>query len=218
VSGLFRDQDEVDQAPAQEGAAPGRFRYQDVNSEIPYTPAINPEDRTYLGNPIPDFTGGFSATFSYKNFELQLYGYAVVGNEIYNLKRRTTDFFNTTGSAINNNIENSWTFDNPNSNIPLFENAQNFSTNTQSSSYYIEDGSYFRMENITLAYNFGPSLIGRWGFDHFRISASANNLFTITNYSGLDPGVGGNLDYNFGIDGGNYPVNTSWMLGVNVSF
>jgi TonB-linked SusC/RagA family outer membrane protein len=218
VLGLFSDQEQVSQAPVQQDAAPGRFQYQDLNTTIPYKPTIDPGDRTILGNPIADFTGGIVARIFYRNFELALYGYTSVGNEIFNLKKSSTDFFNSSGNAISERIINSWTFENPQGGIPLFEDASNFSTNTQSNSYYVEDGSYFRMQNISLGYNVSPKLCTRWGLTNMKITVALNNLFTITSYDGLDPMVGGNLDYNFGIDRGNYPLNTSWTLGVNVDF
>jgi len=214
VQGLFADQTEVDEAAVQDGAASGRFRYRDINQDG----LINLEDRTVLGSPIADFTGGLSINLTYSNLELQMYGYTSIGNEIYNLSKLNTDFFDPGGRAISARVKNSWTFEHPRGNQPIFENVSNFSTNTQSNSFYIEDGSYFRMQNITLAYNVGAETIDRWGLDHMRISASVNNLFTITNYRGLDPSVGGNLDHNFGIDGGNYPITRNWTLGVNIRF
>jgi len=212
VQGLFRDQAEVDAAATQEGAAPGRFRYRDINEDG----IINQDDRTNLGNPIADFTGGLAFTLSYRNFQLEAYSFASIGNEIFNLSRARTDFYGEGGHAIVERVKKSWSFDNPTGTIPVFENTSNFSTNTQSNSYYIEDGSYFRMQNITLSYLFPKPMLNRWKLNSLRLYVSVNNAFTITGYSGLDPGVGGALDTNFGVDLGNYPVTRNWIFGVNL--
>ncbi len=214
VQGIFSSQAEVDQAAIQEAAAVGRFRFRDLNEDG----IINTEDRAVLGDPIADFTGGISAKFAYNNFELQFYGYTSLGNEIFNLTRWHTDFFNLVGSAINPRVLDSWSSENIEGTTPIFEYAPNFSTSGQSNSYYVEDGSYFRLQNITLAYNFPPHILSRLSLKSFRLSASVNNLFTITDYTGLDPNVAGAWDHRFGIDVGNFPVNRSWTLGVQVSF
>jgi len=214
VIGLYQDQSEVDAAPSQEGAAPGRFRYRDVNEDG----IINQDDRTILGDPIADFTGGLALRLAYRNFELEVYSFASIGNEIYNISKSRTDFYGEGGTAIPERIKESWTFDNPTGNIPIYENTANFSTNTQSNSYYVEDGSYFRLQNITLSFLLPKTIVRRWDVEKFRIYASVNNAFTITGYSGLDPGVGGSLDTNFGIDLGNYPITRNVAFGVNVDF
>lgn len=211
VQGLFRDQAEVDAAANQEGAAPGRFRYKDINEDG----VINQEDRTNLGNPIADFTGGLAIRLSFRNLELEVYSFASIGNEIFNLSKRFTDFYSA-DAAIAERVKNSWSFENPRGEIPIFENVSNFSTNTQSHSYYVEDGSYFRMQNITLSYLIPKAMIRSWGMEKFRLYISVNNAFTITGYSGLDPSVGGARDTNFGVDRGNYPMTRNWTFGVNL--
>ncbi|MEM9831925.1 MAG: TonB-dependent receptor [Bacteroidota bacterium] len=215
VEGLFQDQNEVDNAPTQEGAAPGRFRFADLdgNGEITL------DDRTDLGNPIPDFTGGLTIKLTYKGFDLQAYTYGQAGNEIYNVSKLFTDFYPLfPGAAISSRVTDTWTPQNTGAEIPIFEDVSNFSTNTQSNSFYVEDGSYLRMQNITLGYNFPTTMLDRWGMEKLRVFASANNIFTISGYDGLDPQVGGGADTNFGIDRGNIPVTRQWVLGVNVAF
>ena len=211
VQGLFQSQAEVDAAATQDGAAPGRFRYRDINADG----VIDQQDRTNLGNPIADFTGGVAVRLGFRNWELEAYSFASIGNEVYNLSKRFTDFYNA-GSAIAERVKASWTFDNPRGEIPIFENVSNFSTNTESSSYYVEDGSYFRMQNITLSYLMPKAMISKWGLEKFRLYVSINNAFTITGYSGLDPSVGGSRDTNFGVDRGNYPMTRNWVFGINL--
>ncbi len=215
VQGLFEDVDEVERHATQEGAAPGRFRFEDINGDD----VINSEDRTTLGNPIPDFTGGLTVKLNYKNWELEMYAFALLGNEIYNVSKVFTDFYPLfPGAAISSRVKDAWSFDNRRASIPIFENVSNFSTNTQSNSFYVEDGSYLRMQNVTLSYIFPNVALGKLGMERLKVSASANNLFTITGYSGLDPGVGGDADTNFGIDLGNFPVTRSYNLGVSLAF
>ncbi len=213
--GLFADQQEVDAAATQDGAAPGRFRFRDVNGDD----EIDLEDRVDLGNPIPDFTGGLTIKVNYRNFEVEAYTYASIGNEIYNISKLFTDFYPLfPGAAISERVKDAWSFENPTGDIPIFENVANFSTNTQSNSFYVEDGSFLRLQNITFAYKIPASILDNWGFEKFRIFAGVNNVFTISGYEGLDPAVGGAADTNFGIDLGNVPVTRSWTAGVNVIF
>ncbi len=226
VEGLFSSMDAVNNSPEQDGAAPGRFKFADIdsydeNGDLTGIPdgMIDLADRTVIGNPIPDFTGGIIVDLDYKNFGLELYTFASIGNEIYNMSKLFTDFYPLfPGAAISERVKDSWSFDNPNGEIPIFENTSNFSTNTQSNSFYVEDGSYFRLQNITLSYNLPTSIIERVNMSNLKLFVSANNLLTITGYSGFDPSVGGSADTNFGIDLGNYPITKSFQFGVNVEF
>ena len=215
VVGLFRDQEEVNNAPTQDGAAPGRFRFADLNNDG----VIDINDRTTLGNPVPDFTGGMTIKLNYKRFELEMYSFASIGNEIYNISKLFTDFYPLfPGAAISERVKDSWTFENRSGEIPIFENISNFSTNTQSNSFYVEDGSFFRMQNVTLSYNLPQPFLDRLGMEKFKVFGSVNNLFTISGYDGLDPAVGGNADTNFGVDLGNVPITRTYTMGVNVAF
>ena len=115
-------------------------------------------------------------------------------------------------------MRNSWTPENPGGSVPIFEAASNFSTNTQSNSYYVEDGSYFRLQNLSIGYNVPTPVINRLKLQRVRVFVSTNNLFTITKYQGLDPSVGGSADTNFGIDVGNYPITRSFTGGLSIGF
>ncbi|RYF73652.1 MAG: SusC/RagA family protein, partial [Cytophagaceae bacterium] len=180
---------------------------------------ITADDRTYLGSPVPKFTGGLNLKFTYKAFDIEMYGYATVGNKIFNVSKWFTDFYPSfAGAAISNRVKDSWTPTNTSATIPIFESASNFSTNTQSNSYYVEDGSYFRMQNLSIGYNLPSSVLSRVKLNRLRVFVSTNNLFTITKYQGLDPSVGGNADTNFGIDVGNYPITRSVLGGLSLAF
>lgn len=224
VVGLWQSNEEVAQADAldgdatsvfQDGAAQGRFRYRDVDGNG----RINSDDRVWLGSPVPDFTGGLNFTLKYSNFDLVAYFYASVGNEVYNVSKWFTDFYPSfQGASISERVKNSWSPENRGATTPIFESASNFSTNTQSTSFYVEDGSYLRLQNVTLGYTLPTATLNRLRMTKLRFFVSANNLFTLTGYEGLDPSVGGAVDTSFGIDLGNYPITRSYTIGVNLGF
>lgn len=225
VVGLFQSQAEVDNAPTQDGAAPGRFRFEDnngrdENGDLTGMPdgIIDEADRTFLGSAVPDFTGGLNLRLTYKQFDLTTFLYASIGNEIYNNSKWFTDFYGTfKGASVSTRVLDSWTPQNTDTNIPIYETAANFSTSQQSTSYYVEDGSFLRMQNLTLGYTFENDAFGGF-FNNLRMAVSANNLFTITGYDGLDPAVGGSADTDFGIDVGNYPVTRAYNFNISLNF
>lgn len=215
VEGLFRDAEDVAGHANQQGAAPGRFKFRDLNGDG----VIDAEDRTYLGSPVPKFTGGTNFSIGYKNFDLAAYFYTSLGNKIWNQSKWFTDFFQTfEGAGISERLKDAWTPDNLDATIPIVEKTANFSTSNNGSSFYVEDGSYLRLQNVTIGYTMPANLLERWRMERLRVFASANNLFTITGYSGLDPMVGGNADLTFGIDVGNVPLTRGYTFGVNLSF
>lgn len=228
VVGLWQNQGEIDAANAsvpknadgttatyQEGAGLGRFRYADVDGDGKITSA----DRTFIGSPVPKFTGGVNLRVTFKGFDLATYLYASLGNKIFNMSKWYTDFYPSfSGAAVSARVKNSWTPTNTNTSQPIFEDVANFSTNTVPNSFYVEDGSYLRMQNITLGYTLPAVLLNKLSLGRVRVSISANNLFTITGYKGLDPGVGGAADSNFGIDIGNYPITRSYNAGLSIGF
>lgn len=215
VDGLFQNAEDVAGHATQAGAAPGRFKYRDLNGDG----EITADDRTFIGSPVPKFTGGFNFTLRYGNFDLYAYVYTSLGNKIFNVSKWFTDFYPSfQGAGISERVKDSWSPENPGATIPVFESASNFSTNTQSNSFYVEDGSYLRLQNITLGYNLPTSLLSRWKMTKLRVFASTNNLATITGYDGLDPSVGGNVDTQYGIDLGNAPLDKSFTLGINLGF
>lgn len=215
VIGYFNSQAEVDAAPAQQGKGVGRFRYEDVNNDG----VIDADDRTFIGSPVPDFTGGAVLNLRYKNLEFETYIYTSIGNEIFNQSKWFTDFFGSfEGSAKGVNAKNSWT---PtlgnNAGAPIWESASNISTNGAANSWYVENGSFVRLQRLAFIYNFDNILLETLGLSKMSLGLSANNILTITNYSGLDPMVAG-ADSNFGIDVGNYPVTPSYLLNLSIGF
>ncbi len=214
--GYFSSAEDVKNSPAQAGAGIGRFKYADVNGDG----KITPDDRTFIGSPVPTYTGGITLDLKYKNWDLTTFLYTSLGNKIFNMSKWFTDFHGTfEGSGKGVRAKDSWTPALGNSaKAPIWESASNISTSGAENSWYVEDGSYLRMANFTVGYTLPSSLTSKIGIKKARISGSANNIFTITSYSGLDPGVGGAADTNFGIDVGNYPVTRSFNFGLNLSF
>ncbi|WP_418509847.1 SusC/RagA family TonB-linked outer membrane protein [Corallibacter sp.] len=222
-NGLFRDLDELNNAPQQfeqgVGQAPGEtylgdVRYVDVNGDG----VVDEGDRTFIGNPHPDFTYGFSNTFKYKNIDLSIFVQGSYGNDILNLTKRS----GTTNSLLYQNqlaeAIDFWSPNNPTASYPRPVSGEN--TNTFISDRYIEDGSYLRIQNVTLGYNLPNDLISRINISKLRIYASGQNLFTFTDYSGYDPEVG-STNQNIllsGIDNGRYPSSRTISLGLNVEF
>ncbi len=213
VIGYFNTEEEVTNSPAQDGKGLGRFRYEDVNGDG----AITPDDRTFIGSAVPDVTGGLDLVLRWKNLELQTYWYGSFGNEIFNQSKWFRDFFGTfEGSAKGVAAFNSWTPElGNNAGAPIWESASNLSTSGASNSWYVEDGSYVRLVQLRMGYNFDTDLVERFGLSKLNIGLSANNVWTITDYSGLDPQVAG-PDTNFGIDVGNYPVTPSYMISLEL--
>lgn len=215
VQGLFQSAEEVSNSAAQSGKGLGRFRYADLNGDN----VIDDKDRTYLGSPVPKFTGGFNFTLRMKGFDFSGYLYTSLGGKIFNVSKWFTDFYPSfQGASISERVKDSWTPTNTATDIPIFESASNFSTNTQSNSFYVENGSYLRMQNVTLGYTLPVALQDKLKMTKLRFYVSANNLFTISPYNGLDPAVGGAVDTNFGIDVGNYPITRSYTVGINLGF
>lgn len=216
VIGYFNSAAEVAAAPAQDGKGLGRFRYADINGDG----KITTDDRTFLGSPVPTYTGGINVGLTYKDFEFATYLYASAGNKIWNQSKWFTDFFGTfEGSGKGERAKQSWTPALGNSAAaPIWESASNLSTSAAANSWYVEDGDYIRVQNISLGYNIPKNYTSKLGIKRAKFTLSANNIFTITKYKGLDPGVGGAADTGFGIDVGNYPVTRSFNASINLTF
>ena len=214
VIGLFQSAEDVTKSPTQDGAGPGRFKYQDTDGDG----AITPADRVFFGDPNPSFTAGLNLNFSYKNWDLSTFFYTVQGKDVINYVKWWTDFFPSfQGGKSKEALYNSWLPNRTNTNVPIAENISNFSNNNAPNSYFMEDGSYIRMKNLTLGYTLPESITSRVKIDRLRIYAQATNLFTITKYTGLDPEIGGD-DRGFGFDAGVYPTVKQYLIGVNLNF
>ncbi len=213
VIGLFQDNQEVADAPDQDAAAPGRFRYKDINSDG----AITPDDRTFLGSPNPDFTYGLNLGIAYNGFDLAATLYGSQGNEILNTITQYTHFFGSPPGNKSNVLLNAWTPENRDTNVPKIESGASFSTNGVVNSYLMEDGSFLKLRSILLGYTFDKLRLNANKNLKLRVYLQASNLFTISGYTGLDPELSGSSSI-FGVDYGNYPNNQqSFQLGINLT-
>ena len=208
TDGIFQTQDEVNNHATQNGAVPGDIRFVDVNGDG----IVNDNDRTQIGDPFPDFTIGWNLNLDYKAFDLNIFTYASVGNDIYRAYERNLNYTNRFSSTLARWTGAGTSFDEPR---VTFVDSNN---NTRASNRYIEDGSYLRIKNIQLGYKFPNTLIDELGFDEVRAYFQVKNALTLTEYSGYDPeiSVGGVL--NTGIDYGTYPQPRIWSMGLNIKF
>jgi len=205
----------------QDGAAPGLFKYQDTNGDGKITAA----DRVYLGSPIPKFTYGVNLALTYKGFDLTAFLQGTEGNKIYNWNTWWVDFWPSfAGQKSTRLLNDSWTPTHTNTTVPKATSISNFSNNTQSTSYYIEDGSYLRLKNLQIGYTIPESVLSKINVKQVRIYVQAVNLFTLTKYTGLDPEIdtqttnGTSNDRLRGVDYGNYPTVKQYIIGLNLAF
>lgn len=221
VIGLFKDATDVNNSPEQDGAAPGFFKFANTD-QTTIDPSnnrqvIDPKDRTIIGNPNPKYTFAINLDFTFKRFDLSALVYSSQGNDIYNFNKWWTDFWPSfRGQKSKDLLYNSWTPDNTDATVPKASNTSNFSTNTQSTSYYIEDGSYLRLKSLQLGYSIPSEVTTKIHIQSLRIYFQAVNLFTLTKYSGIDPEIGGSSS-GFGIDFGNYPKVKQLIFGLQLS-
>jgi TonB-linked SusC/RagA family outer membrane protein len=217
IDGIYQNQEEVNNGPLYPGyAAVGKYKYQDTDQDGTITDA----DRVFIGNPHPDFTYGVNLNLGYKGFDLSAFFQGVQGNQIINMVKRWVDFNNQAGNRSLRMLNDSWTPENPDAVLPILD--ANDSRSQQPSSYFIEDGSYFRMKNLTLGYTLPAPMVSKIGLSNVRIYLQAQNLFTITKYSGIDPEVtsvgsapGSTV---LGVDQGNYPMSKMYQVGLNFGF
>ena len=216
VIGLFQDDDEINKAPTQDGAAPGRFRYLNNNNDG----KINDEDRILFGDPNPDFTAGINIGILYKSFDFTAFFYGSFGNDVMNVPRVLSDYFATGNAAAKSKrlLYDSWSLQNTGATIPKIENEITFSNAGTINSFLMENGSYFRNKSMMLGYNLPKTFLQKLKLDKLRIYFQALNLFTIAKYTGLDPELPGS-SAAFGIDFGNYPNNQKqYLFGINMNF
>lgn len=214
VAGIFQSDQDIANGPAYDGARVGGFKYADINNDG----VIDGDDRTVIGNPHPDFIYSLSLSAEYKRFDINMFFNGSQGNDLFDLTRQYTDLFAFPG-AVSTRTLNAWSPSNPNSTMPsAYADAPSFER--QSSSYYVQDGSFFRMRNLQLGYSLPVDRIFDGHVSNLRIYASATNLFTITKYSGMDPEVS-QYSSTFsapGVDMGVYPVPRQYLLGFSITF
>ena len=215
--GIYQTEDEIAAGPSWGNERPGDFKIKDVDGND----VINNDDRTIIGNPYPDFIYGITNRFSYKNFDLNIIIQGSEGNDIINLQKR---FIGNVTGAFNNFDEILQRWRSPeepgNGEVPRANRSPKGRNNAAPNSYRVEDGSFLRVRNITLAYNLPSSLLNNIPLTRTRVYFSVQNAFTFTNYQGYNPEVNvtGNNPLTPGVDYGTYPVTRVFTLGVNLGF
>ena len=223
VEGIFQNQGEVDNWPAFGSYnAPGKFKYADTNGDG----IISSDDRTIIGSPHPDFTYGVNIDLRYKNWSLNVFFNGQEGNDIYNYVRYFSDFNTFQGNRSRRALydawqpanpeapRSQWVAANPGATSPIMD--ANDQQSSQPSSYFIEDGSYFRLKNVQLTFNFPDSLMDTIGISGGQVYLQGQNLITWTKYTGLNPEIQTGTDSTLGFDGGYMPVYRTFTVGLNV--
>ncbi|MGD2035753.1 MAG: TonB-dependent receptor, partial [Bacteroidales bacterium] len=227
TDGLWQTQAEIDQANQRaretagdnsiyydtEYTSPGDIKFKDINGDD----RITSDDRTYIGNPNPDFTYGINIKLVYKIFDLVVFGYGVHGNEIF----QSLIFYHESPNAywnLSSDMLNHWTPENTNTTVPRLD-QYNQNNNLRLSDRYVKDGSYFRIKNLQIGVSLPDNITDMLKIERLRIYFAAQNLLTFSKYTGYDPEIGtGGEVLDIGIDRGFYPIARSYMVGINLSF
>jgi len=220
TDGLFRSMDELNSGPDQglgispKGTWLGDIRYKDLNADG----KIDQNDLTFIGDPNPSFTYGITNTFKYKTLDLSVFLQGSYGNDVLNYTKRTTEALN---NVYNNQLETvmgRYSATNTDGKLPRYNQWHN--NNFRVSDRFVENGSYLRIQNVTLGYNLPVNIIKKAKMANARLFVSGQNLYTFTNYTGYDPELGafnGGATF-FNIDNGNYPNPRTFTFGVNITF
>lgn len=220
ADGIFQNQTEVNAHTSEKGdllqpsAVPGDIRFKDLNNDG----VLDEKDKKYIGNAFPDLMIGFNTHFTYKNWDLIANFYGTIGNDIYN---KTMEMYSGTGGSnvYAGTIDKAWHGEGTSNSIPRLSVNDANNNYKRVSSFFVEDGSYFRCKLLQIGYTLPKSFSRLVGV---RVSLSAQNLFTITNYSGMDPeraalsGDAGIIET--GIDGVGYPNPRTFLVGLNLTF
>ena len=211
TEGIFQNQAEINASPSQSAlgaaTAPGDIKFKDINSDG----VIDSKDKTDLGNPIADYTMGLNLTLNYKNFDFVAYSYASLGNEMVRNYERTLANVNKLNYVLDR-----WTGEGTSNTVPRVTTAA--TNNNVLSSYFVEDASFLRIQNIQLGYTLDKTVSDKMGISKLRIYTSVNNLYTFTKYRGFDPAASDGNPLGGGIDYGFYPTPKTFMFGINVNF
>ncbi|TKD66974.1 TonB-dependent receptor [Flavobacterium sp. ASW18X] len=211
--GIFQSQAEIDAYTKdgnliQPNAQPGDFKFADANDDG----KIDEADKVFYESYQPDFTYNLGLNLAYKNFDVSMLFQGVSGVDVFNGYKYTTYNASLTGYNLDNRVLNAWTPQNTTSNIPRLSTKDDNRNFGLASSWYLEDASYLRMKNITVGYNVDSHIMNKLlEGSSLRIYISAENLFTLTDYSGLDPEVGGK-----GLDIAKYPLSRTVTGGLSL--
>lgn len=212
TNGIFQNESQVDGSAQRETATPGDVRYKDLF----FDDILDDKDRTMIGSPWPDFVYGLTLGAAWKGFDFNIFFQGSQGNDIMNMT--LMDFESGTGymNARADYLERAWNGEGSTDRYHKISASQG--QNLLVSDYYLEDGSYLRIKNVQLGYDFCNRLVRSKVVSQLRLYVSAQNLFTFTRYSGLDPEIGSSDATLNGIDCGFYPQSRVWTVGLNLKF
>jgi TonB-linked SusC/RagA family outer membrane protein len=215
TDGIFQNEADVlrhygtDGNPLQPNAVPGDVRFVDVNGDN----LINELDRTYIGNPTPKWTLGFSGSIEYRDFDFSFLFTGAFGHQIFNgAQRQDLQYTNRPISYLDR-----WTGEGTSNEIPRYT-WSDVNNNYRVSDLYVENGSYLRMRNIQVGYTLPKKLMERLKIGAWRFYISGENLLTFTSYSGAEPEIGAMSSVDVGIDRGVYPAARTYRFGTSISF
>ena len=214
VLGIFQNDAEVAAHATQDGAGPGRFKYEDINGDG----VINDSDRTKIGDPHPDLIFGVNMNFAYKNWDMSMFWNGSLGNDIFDytaLYYETPYFFNGNRST---RVLDSWSPTNTDAELPALSETTLNSEFSTANSFFVRDGSYVRLRSLQIGYTLPDTIASKLGASSARVYYNGTNLLTLTDFTGLDPEVprGGALD--IGVYSAQYPSNSISSLGINIKF
>ena len=193
----------------------GHYRFKDLNGDG----KINADDREMIGNPHPDVTGGVNIGLGWKNWDLSTYLYYSIGNDLYAHYKLYTDWGQLANVYTYDRLEKAWHPElNPNGTMPMFVRGDTHAETNVSHTGYIQDGSYLRMQTLTIGYTLPKKWLSKINMSRIRFYAQMSNVFTITGYEGLDPEVYQGSDRSRGIDYGSYGMPRQYLFGVNIDF
>ncbi len=217
TAGIFQTEDDVLNHVNSEGeviqpnARPGDLIFVDHNDDG----QITDEDRVKIGNPYPDFTMGFNIDLDWKSWDLNMFFYGAFGHEIFNGGTRRHDL---PMPNWKDDVLDRWTEENPSTSHPRVTIADPNGNYARPSDFFIEDGSYVRLRNVSLGYTLPPRITNIAGASRLRVYIAAQNLLTFTGYSGHDPEIGAYGPLNVGIDRNIYPQARTYTMGINLDF
>lgn len=212
TNGIFQNAAQVEGSAQRDDSTPGDVRYKDLDGDD----FITSSDRTMIGNPWPDFVYGLTLNMSYKNFDFSIFFQGSQGNDIMNMT--LYDYESGTGylNAPRGYLDRAWSGEG--STDRYHKISANQGLNNLVSDYFVEDGSYLRIKNAQIGYTLPAKWTRRVSISSLRVYFSAQNLFTFTKYSGLDPEIGATSSLLNGIDQGFYPQARTMIVGLNIKF
>ena len=207
TDGIFQTQADVNAHATQLNAAPGDLRFVDTNGDG----KIDADDRTNIGDPIADITMGLNLSFNYKRFDFNAYAFASIGNEIVRNYERNLPLTNRPTYFLDR-----WTGPGTSNTSPRVTTGA--TGNILFSDFYVEDGSFLRLQSVQLGYSVGQATLEKLQFSKLRFYVTGSNLFTLTKYRGYDPTTSNGAPIGGGIDQGFYPSPKTFLFGMNVTF